>query len=193
MPLYFIRNDITRMETDAVVLPANPLLEPGPGTSKAIYVAAGQKRLEGELRIRYPDGCEMGKAVITHGFDLPAKWVIHAVCPQWLGGTEGERGYLESAYKESLKLAKENKCISISFPLLSAGSYEFPPFDAIRIGVNAILDFITEYEMEVYMVFFSREMWKRGCRLFGNIESRITEDDVFHSLTVPMVMTFFSL
>lgn len=80
MPLYFVRDDITRMNTDAIVLPANPLLEPGPGTSEAIYIAAGQERLEGELRLRYPDGCEMGKAVITHGFDLIADWIIHTVC-----------------------------------------------------------------------------------------------------------------
>ena len=186
MPLFFVRDDITRMETDAVVLPANPLLEPGPGTSKAIYVAAGQEKLEGELRLSYPDGCEVGKAVITHGYDLPAKWVIHAVCPQWLGGDQGEREFLMSVYRESLKLARDNKCSSISFPLLSAGSYRFPRFDAIRIGVDTILDFLMEYEMDVYMVFFGKDAWQDGCRLFGNVESRITEEDILLSLITPM-------
>ena len=117
---------------------------------KAIYVAAGQERLEGELRLSYPNGCEIGKAVITHGYDLPARWIIHAVCPQWLGGDQGERNFLESVYREFLKLARDNKCCSISFPLLSTGSYQFPRFDAIRIGVNAILDFLEEHEMDVY-------------------------------------------
>ena len=82
MLLFFVRDDITRMTTDAVVLPANPLLEPGPGASEAIYVAAGQERVEGELRLYYPDGCQTGKAVITRGYGLLAKWIIHAVLPE---------------------------------------------------------------------------------------------------------------
>lgn len=179
MPLYFVRDDITRMETDAIVLPANPKLEPGPGASEAIYVAAGQERLEGELRLQYPDGCDIGKAVITNGYELPAKKIIHAVCPQWLDGMQGEQGFLYSAYMESLKLAGKNKCGSIAFPLLSAGSYEYPRIDAIKVAVNAIMDYLTEYEMNVFLVFFTEEAVRDGYRLFGSIESRITDDGIF--------------
>lgn len=64
MPLRFVRNDITKMDVDAVVLPANKLLEQGSGASRSIYMAAGEIQLEGELRLKYPNGCEMGKAVI---------------------------------------------------------------------------------------------------------------------------------
>ena len=107
MPLQFVRNDITRMRVDAIVLPANPKLEQGDGTSEAIYRAAGQQ-LVNELRLKYPDGCEIGKAVITYSYKaIQARYIIHAVCPQWLGGHLGEREFLHSAYKESLLLAKK--------------------------------------------------------------------------------------
>lgn len=176
MPLRFIRHDITKMNTDAIVLPANPLLEQGSGTSKAIFEAAGETQLSGELHLNYPDGCEIGKAAITRGYNLLAQWIIHAVCPQWLGGDQGEREYLYSAYMESMKLAEENKCKSIAFPLLSTGSYEFPRVEAIRIAVDAILDFVADHDMDVYLVFFTKEGIRDGAKLFGDIQSFIDDE-----------------
>lgn len=176
MPLHFIRNDITQMNTDAIVLPANPVLEEGSGASKAIFVAAGEQKVKNELHLRYPDGCEMGKAVITLGYNLPARHIIHAVCPQWLGGRHGEKEFLYSAYTESMRLAEENKCGSIAFPLLSTGSYKFPRMEAIRIAINAILDYVTEHDIDVYLVFFTSEAIYDGARLFGDIEAYIDDN-----------------
>lgn len=177
MPLRFIRDDITKLNIDAIVLPANPVLEEGSGTSKAIFVAAGEKQMTAELRLRYPDGCEIGKAVITHGYDLPAKWVIHAVCPQWLGGDQGERDYLYSAYRESMLLADSKHCKTLAFPLLSTGNYKFPRIEAIRIAINAILDFVADHDMDVFLVFFTKEGLRDGNKLFGDIKSSI--DDTY--------------
>ena len=180
MALRFIRNDITKMAVDAVVLPANKLLEQGSGASRSIYMAAGEKQLEGELRLRYPDGCEMGKAVITDGYALPAKKIIHTVCPQWLGGENGEADFLYSAYMEALILAEKNKCRSIAFPLLSTGSYKYPRFEAIKIAVQAILGCLTENNMDVYLVFFGKDGIRDGVRLFGDIETLI-DDSYSHT------------
>lgn len=175
MPLRFIRNDITRMRTDAIVLPANHNLEMGPGASESIFLAAGRERLEGELRISYPNGCQMGKAVATNGFDLPARWIIHAVCPQWQGGGLKEDEFLYSAYHEALLLAKEKKCESIAFPLLSSGSYLYPRMQAIYIAVNAIMDFLAENEMEVILVLFTTGAVRDVERLFGPIRSYLDD------------------
>lgn len=175
MPLRFIRHDITKVTTDAIVLPANNQLKIGPGASESIYRAAGKERLEGEIRITYPDGCEMGKAVVTHGYNHPAKWILHAVCPQWQGGDLGEAEFLYSAYRESLALAKKKKCDSIAFPLLSTGSYRYPRMQAILIAIRAILDFLADNEMEVLLVLFEKEAVHDIERLFGRIPSFLEE------------------
>lgn len=183
MPLRFVRNDITKMDVDAVVLPANKLLEQGSGASRSIYMAAGEIQLEGELRLKYPNGCEMGKAVITEGYALPAKKIIHTVCPQWLGGDNGEADFLYSAYMEALILAEKNKCRSVAFPLLSTGSYRYPRFDAIKIAVQAILDFLTDNNIDVYLVFFGKDGIRDGIRLFGDIETLIDDSYSHKELT----------
>ncbi len=104
------------METDAIVLPANPGLHEGPGTSTAIYEAAGREELAKACHTLYPQGCELGSAVITDGFNLKAKKIIHAVCPIWFGGDKGEDKLLYSTYAASLRLARDAGLESISFP-----------------------------------------------------------------------------
>lgn len=181
MPLRFIRHDITKMKVDAIVLPANNRLEMGPGASESIYKAVGQKLMEKELKYFYPDGCEMGRAAVTPGHGQPAKWVIHAVCPQWLGGEKGEADFLRSAYRESLALAEEKKCESIAFPLLSSGSYMYPRMQAIRIAVDAIMEFLSDHEMEVFLVLFTKNAVRDAERLFGPVRSYLDDgytDDI---------------
>lgn len=177
MPLLLVRNDITKMDTDAIVLPANPYLEEGSGTSRGIYLAAGEEKLTGELKFRYPHGCEMGRAVITGGYDLKAKHIIHAVCPQWLGGHMNEADHLYSAYRSALNLAKAENLDSISFPLLSTGNYEYPKAEALNIANHAITDFLQDNEMDVFLVFYGEEALREGSRLYGHIESFI--DDTY--------------
>ena len=105
MPLHFVRNDITKMDTDAIVLPANPALEPGDGASSAIMRAGIEKLILAELNVKGYEDIGIGEAAITHAKHLPAKWIVHAVCPQWFGGDKGEKEYLYNVYMNSMKAA----------------------------------------------------------------------------------------
>lgn len=178
MPLLFVRNDITKMETDAIVLPANPALEPGDGASAAIMRAGIEKLILAELNVKGYEDIEIGQAAITHAKNLPSRYIVHAVCPQWLGGDKGEKGYLYDAYMNSMKVAAAEKCRSIAFPLLSTGSYKYPRREALKTAVNAILDFLTDHDMDVYMVFYGRDGFKDGSHFFSDIKEFIDDDYV---------------
>lgn len=132
--------DITELDVDAIVNAANGQLLQGGGVCGAIFRKAGSK----ELSEACDDigGCETGSAVITPGFNLSAKYVIHAVGPVWQGGGNGEAELLYNAYMQSLILAKENGCNSIAFPVISSGIYGYPKNQAWEMGVRACSDFI---------------------------------------------------
>lgn len=136
--------DITELNVDAIVNAANSHLSEGGGVCGAIFRKAGSFELtEACSQIGF---CETGNAVITPGFDLPAKYVIHAVGPIWYGGDENEAELLYSAYQHSLILAKQNSCRSIAFPLISSGIYGYPKKQAWEIALKACSDFINENE-----------------------------------------------
>ena len=141
---------ITKLEVDAVVNAANPELMMGGGVCGAIFREAGPSELQAACdRI---GGCRTGNAVITPGFRLPAKNVIHAVGPVWHGGNRGEPGLLYSAYKRSLEVAKENGLHSIAFPLISAGIYGYPQEQAWCRALEACRDFIAadkDYDIDI--------------------------------------------
>ena len=146
-----IRNiSITELSADAVVNAANTGLRAGGGVCGYIFRGAGAARMtEACNEIGH---CDEGSAVITPGFDLPAKYVIHAVGPVWMGGENGEPEVLYSAYKSSLHLAKENGLHSIGFPLISSGIFGYPAELAWERAISACRDFIREnegYEMEI--------------------------------------------
>ena len=131
---------ITDLATDAIVNAANSGLLAGSGVCGAIFKAAGRRQLQDACdRYGY---CPTGSAVITPGFNLKAKYVIHAVGPIWQGGGQGEAELLRSAYMKSLELAVENGCRSIGFPLISAGIYGYPLREAWSVAVSACRDFI---------------------------------------------------
>ena len=113
MPFHIVENDIVRMETDAIVNAANTALRPGSGVCGAVFRAAGYAKLEAACR--KIGGCPVGSAVITPGFDLPARYVIHTVGPVWQGGNRGEAELLRSAYISSMELAVSSGCRSICF------------------------------------------------------------------------------
>ena len=161
------------MTTDAIVLPANQILEEGSGTSRAIFEAAGEEKLIAACR--EIGECELGKAVITDGFDLHAKYIIHAVCPKWYGGSENEEQLLRSAYMSSLKLAAEYKLESIAFPLLSTGNYGYPKKEGLEIAKSTIEDFLDDKEMDVYLVLYDGDTVVESLSLFDDIDSYIDD------------------
>ena len=141
---------ITDLDTDAVVNAANEGLWAGSGVCGAIFDAAGYEALEAACdKIGH---CDTGSAVITPGFHLKAKYIIHAVGPVWAGGDNDEEKLLYGAYYRSLELAKENGCASIGFPLISTGVFGYPIDRAWRVAIRACADFI-ERDNQVDVVF----------------------------------------
>jgi len=173
MPLFMIRNDITKMQVDAVVNPANPELRMGRGTSWAIYSAAGVEKLTAACQeIGY---CEVGNSVLTKGFALPAKFIIHSVCPPWSGDEEEHKLLLKGAYRTALFLATEYGFQSIAFPLLSSGSYGWPKAEALHLATTVIGEFLLEHEMTVYLVLYDHETVEVSKKLFSKIEEYIDD------------------
>jgi O-acetyl-ADP-ribose deacetylase (regulator of RNase III) len=139
--LELVLGDITQQEVDAIVNAANSRLAGGGGVDGAIHRVGGPS-IMAETRIRYPDGCPTGSAVITAAGNLRARYVIHAVGPLWCGGTRGEEGLLASAYRTSLELADAHDCRSIALPALSTGAYRYPLDEAGRTAIATATQFL---------------------------------------------------
>ena len=175
MPFAIIRQDITRMQVDAIVNAANTDLAMGGGVCGAIFKAAGAARLQAACSQLAP--IKTGEAVITPGFDLPAKFVIHAAGPVYCHWSAGEsEQLLRSAYTESLRLAHRHHCESIAFPLISSGIYGYPKDEALQVAAAAIKDFLADYDMDVYLVIFDRVAFAVSEELLGAVESYIDEN-----------------
>ena len=131
MALKIVRNDITKMDTEAIVNTAGETPEVGDGCDVAVYMAAGYDELHA-LRKEIGNVAQ-GDVFITPGFKLPAKYIIHAVSPLYVDGQSGEEDKLRSCYRKSLQLAKEKGIKSIAFPLLATGAYGYPKEEGMRI------------------------------------------------------------
>lgn len=173
MPFEIIRNDIVNMQVDAVINSANPEAVVGTGVDSAIHKKAGRALLAARKKI----GCiDFGDAVITPGFKLNAKYVIHTVGPVWVDGNHNEEQILSSCYRKSLALAKENECESVAFPLIATGNYGFPKHLALKIAVLEISAFLLENEMQIYLVVFGKESFELSEKLFKSVSSFIDEN-----------------
>ena len=153
-----VRDDITRLEVDAIVNAANTTLLGGGGVDGAIHRAAGPGLLEECRRL---GGCPTGEARVTGGHALPARWVIHAVGPVWRGGEEGEDALLASCYQSSLALAAERGAARVAFPAISCGVYGFPIPRACRVALGEIGAFLERAPIprEVWLVAFDAEVY----------------------------------
>ena len=173
MPFEIVRNDIVNMQVDAIVNTANPNPVIGSGVDSGIHKKAGHELLAARQKI----GCiDSGDAVITPGFNLDAKYVIHTVGPIWEDGNHGEEQILSSCYRKSLALAKEHECESIAFPLIATGNYGFPKPLALQIAVREISTFLLENEMQIYLVVFGKEAFALSEKLFKSVSSYIDEN-----------------
>jgi O-acetyl-ADP-ribose deacetylase (regulator of RNase III) len=152
-----LEDNIVNMKVDAIVNAANRALCGGGGVDGAIHKAAGKALLE---ECRTLGGCETGKAKITKGYALPAKYIIHTVGPVWYGGQHGEEAALESCYVESLKLAEQYGVSSIAFPAIGTGAYRFPVKKASDIAIRTISLFLNSSSRvkEVLLVCFESKM-----------------------------------
>lgn len=155
--LIAVEADITTLAVDAIVNAANNTLLGGGGVDGAIHRAAGPELL---AECRALQGCATGRAKITRGYRLPAKYVIHTVGPVWRNGVEGEAELLASCYRECLTLALAHGASRIAFPAISCGVYGYPLRQATRIALRECVPFATREPDIAQIVFacFSAEM-----------------------------------
>jgi O-acetyl-ADP-ribose deacetylase (regulator of RNase III) len=174
MPFTIIRQDITKLNVDAIVNAANTDLQMGGGVCGAIFRAAGPAELQAACDQAAP--IKTGGAAITPGFRLPAKYVIHAAGPVYRHWNKAQsEAYLRSAYIESLKLATEHDCHSIAFPLISSGIYGYPKAEALQVATAAITDYLTGHDLDVYLAVFDKTAFVVSQTLLGEVDSYIDE------------------
>jgi O-acetyl-ADP-ribose deacetylase (regulator of RNase III) len=179
MPLTIVRQDITKMKTDAIVNAANTALRAGDGVGGAIFKAAGEAELQAACDKLAP--IDPGDAVVTPGFRLPARHVIHTAGPIYKDGLHGEEKTLRASYRNSLKRAVENRCKSIAFPLISSGIYGYPKDKALRAATDEIRVFLADHELDVFLVVFDTAAFEISRKLLGEVENYLDE----HCVTEP--------
>ncbi|MBE6715553.1 MAG: RNase III inhibitor [Ruminococcaceae bacterium] len=173
MPLQIIRQDITKMQVDAIVNTTNEEMTGYSGVDLAVHNGAG-KRLDRACKKLRPLG--LGTAKLTKGYNLPAKYIIHTSGPVWQGGLHGESIMLKSCYIESLKLAVEHNFSSVAFPLISSGAYGYPKDKVLKFAIQVITEFLFEHELMVYLCVFDRASYEFSKTLFSEISDYIYDD-----------------
>lgn len=173
MPFTIVRQDITKMAVDAIVNAANTDLQAGGGVCGAIFKAAGASALQKACDKLAP--IKTGEAVLTPGFGLAAKYVIHTAGPVYRDGRSGEEALLRAAYTNSLKRAVEQGCLSVAFPLISSGIYGYPKDEALRVARESIVAFLETEELDVYLAVFDGAAFVLSHELQEEVEAYIDE------------------
>lgn len=173
MPLTILRNDITTMSVDAIVNAANTELLSGGGVCGAIFTAAGINELTKACQALSP--IQVGQAVITPGFKLKAKHIIHAAGPIYQDGLHQEKELLSATYRNSLQLAVDHQCHSIAFPLISSGIYGYPKEEALTIAIDTITAFLKTHDLDVFLVVYDQTSFAVSVSLLGEVQSFIDE------------------
>ena len=163
-----VEGDLTKQAVDAIVNAANNSLMGGSGVDGAIHRAAGPELL---VECRGLNGCATGEAKLTHGYRLPAKWVIHTVGPIWEGGNQGEDALLAACYRNSLALAERHGLRTIAFPAISTGNYRFPATQATDIALQETKRFLETNETVEKVIFVCWGMLAKEC--FDNARAHI--------------------
>ena len=171
MAFKIVRNDITKMQVDAIVNTANEAPTFGTGVDKAIYMAAGMEEL---LKAREEIGfLDEGEVAWTPAFNLSAKYILHAVSPLYIDGKSGEEEKLRACYQRSLQMAYEKGCESIAFPLVATGGFGYPKEEGMRIAVDEISSFLLKHEMLIYLVVFDTKATELALRLQPALDAYI--------------------
>ena len=154
------QGDITKLDVEAIVNAANSRLAGGGGVDGAIHRAAGPQLLEACLRL---NGCPTGEVKLTHGFNLPARYVLHAVGPVWQGGGHSEAKLLAKCYRHAMRIAQDEGFVSIAFPAISCGVYHFPPDQAVEIAIREVMAALDKNPVleEVVFCCFDHSMTER--------------------------------
>ncbi len=188
---------ITDLDTDVIVNAANEQLAVGGGVCGAIFRAAGYAELQNACRAI--GRCDTGDAVITPGFKLKAKYIVHAVGPRWTGGEHGESKKLIGAYSKALQLAADNHCRSIGFPLISAGIFGYPVRLAWNDAVSACESFLNshpEYEIHIIFAVLDSDIMSEGLKVLrqsGASVYKIATRDDWTAMDMPEQNDTFTL
>ena len=172
MPFSLVRNDIARVHADVLVNAANEALAPGGGVCGALFAAAGYDRMLDACRAA--GHCPTGHAVTTPGFNLPCRWVVHAVGPVWRGGGNDEERLLRSCYRSVFAEVERLGAASVAFPLISAGIYGYPVAEALEVARQEAAAFLDRCpDVDVTLVVFSRDVVAAGVALMGELRAFI--------------------
>ena len=173
MPMQIIRNDIVKVQADAIVNSANRRPCFGSGVDARIYQAAGVEKLLAEREKIGELPC--GEVAVTGAFDLPAKYIFHVNSPRWQGGNHNEAPLLRSGYDKVLALAIEYKCESIAIPLLATGNFRFPRGLGLEIATAAIREFLAVHELEIILVVYDRRSFTLSKELEDDVKAYIDD------------------
>lgn len=183
MPYLIVRQDISRMQVDAVVSPTPQSMLPGDGgASGAIFAAAGPELARACALL---GRCPVGQASLTPGYLLPAAHVIHAPSPRWQDGTRGEEAQLRSAWQAALALAARHGFDTVAFPLLGAGAHGFPHEVALHVAAGEINSFLLrlDRDMTIYLAVFSRSAYSASQRLAQDVRAYVDDHYVDEHLS----------